>query len=172
MKSFYCVHYCKKFHTGQGYGAGGLKRCSNLGRIRLLIRFLKSTHNQMLPFFLGTNTIGCTDAVGFVSCSIMPCSSIVLSSSFSLGIRGTAAERDPLVATWMAPSFNTKWYGGNLWKFFYDTFLILFFVLRCWVSHFACYLWLMYFYREKLWQSTFFSFFLPFHLVVWIFFEW
>ena len=84
---------------------------SNVGLTILFFTFLKSTHKRIPPLLLGTNTIGCTHAVGFVSFSMMLCSSRVSSSSFTWGIRGTATGRDPLMATEMAPSFNTKWHG-------------------------------------------------------------
>ena len=85
---------------------------SYLGLMILLLRFLKSTHKRIPPFFFGTSTMGCTHAVGAVTFSMIVCSSNASSSSFSCGSSGSATGRDPLIATGVAPSFSTKWHGG------------------------------------------------------------
>ena len=80
-------------------------------RLILSLSLVRSTQIQRLPFGLGTTTIPGHQSVGCSTLVMTPIASILLSSCFTLGIRGNATLLGVESAKGLAPSRKLIWYS-------------------------------------------------------------
>ena len=80
-------------------------------RLTFSLSLVRSTHIRRLLFGLGTTTIPAHQSIGCSTLVMTPIASILLSSCFTLGIRGNATLLEVESAKGLAPSHKLIWYS-------------------------------------------------------------